>query len=200
MRCFAPRHSLFARFRGGRVVAAALLTGGLLFVPMRATAGDHVPYPARARVEIANVAAQAWAGDASLVYIENDEMLDASGSAVRWGYLFYSPALKTSRAYSVRDDKILVAENLEVKFEAPPLGSPWIDSGAALAAAEAHGGEAFRRDHQGSLKTMLLMRGVFDDKQPDATTWTLIYSAPGTASLFIVVDAADGKVRRTWRG
>jgi hypothetical protein len=100
----------------------------------------------------------------------------------------------------VRDDKILVAENLEIKFEPPPLVGQWIDSGAALASAEQQGGEAFRRDHQGSLKTMLLMRGVFDEKQPDATTWTLVYSAPGTASLFIVVDATDGKVRRTWRG
>jgi len=199
MRIPAPAFDV-VRPRGPRAFVAALLAAGGVVLPALAGAGDHAPYPARERLEIATVAAQAWAGDAALVYIENDETLDAMGAAERWGYLFYSPTLKTSRAYSVREDKILVAQNLEVKFEPPPVTGPWIDSGAALAAAEHGGGEAYRREHQGSLKTMLLMRGVFDEKEPDATTWTLIYTAPDTAPLFVVVDAVNGKVRRTWRG
>jgi len=47
---------------------------------------------------------------------------------------------------------------------------------------------------------MLLMRGAFDDTSPDRTSWTLVYTAPHAPSLFVVVDAAEGKVRRTWRG
>jgi hypothetical protein len=47
---------------------------------------------------------------------------------------------------------------------------------------------------------MLLMRGAFSEKDPDVTTWTFVYSAPGAPSLFVVVDATDGKVQRTWRG
>jgi hypothetical protein len=47
---------------------------------------------------------------------------------------------------------------------------------------------------------MLLLRGAFDDADPDATTWTLVFTAPNAPSLFVMVDAADGKVRRTWRG
>lgn len=48
--------------------------------------------------------------------------------------------------------------------------------------------------------TMLLMRGAFSEGDPDTTSWTLVYSAPGAPSLFVVVDAAAGKVQRTWRG
>ena len=47
---------------------------------------------------------------------------------------------------------------------------------------------------------MLLSRGAFRDDDPDETTWTLIYTSPDAPSLFVVVDAAGGKVRRTWRG
>jgi hypothetical protein len=47
---------------------------------------------------------------------------------------------------------------------------------------------------------MLLMRGAFQDKDPDQTTWTLIYTSPSAPSLFVVVDATAAKVRRTWRG
>ena len=47
---------------------------------------------------------------------------------------------------------------------------------------------------------MLLLRGAFEDGNPDQTTWTLIYTSPTAPSLFVVVDAVQGKVRRTWRG
>jgi hypothetical protein len=47
---------------------------------------------------------------------------------------------------------------------------------------------------------MLLMRGAFDAENPNRTTWLLVYTTPDAPSLFVVVDAADGKVRRTWRG
>jgi hypothetical protein len=164
-------------------------------------AGDPVPFAARAGLDLARAAARAWAGDAALVYVENDEDVSVDGTAVRWGYLFYSPASETSRMYSVRDGKIVVAENLAMKFDAPPLAGDWLDSGAALAAADQGAGARFRAAHPGAGPgAMLLMRGAFDGKDPDRTTWTLVYTAPGVPSLFVVVDAADGKVRRTWRG
>jgi hypothetical protein len=100
----------------------------------------------------------------------------------------------------VSEGRIRVAENLEMKFEAPPLETQWIDSGTALAAAQKDLGGAFCRAHSGRLSTMLLMRGAFQDEHPDDTTWTLIYTAPDAPSLFIMVDAADGRVRRSWRG
>ena len=87
-----------------------------------------------------------------------------------------------------------------MKFSAPPLAAQWIDSEAALRSAENGPVGAFRRDHGGRLETMLLMRGAFRDDDPDATNWTLVYAAASGPSLFVVVDATDGKVRRTWRG
>jgi hypothetical protein len=47
---------------------------------------------------------------------------------------------------------------------------------------------------------MLLTRGIFHDGDPNRTTWTVVYTAPGKPSLFVVVDARTGDVRRTWRG
>ncbi|HYM82496.1 MAG TPA: hypothetical protein VEY91_13925 [Candidatus Limnocylindria bacterium] len=163
-------------------------------------AGERVPFAARGGLEIASEAALTWSTDATLIYVENDEAIDERGAAPRWGYLFYSPASRKARGYSVRNGKILVAENLEMRFEAPPLAADWIDSGAALEAAEEKVGRAFRRNHQGQLSTMLLIRGAFNEGDPDRTTWTLVYTSPTAPSLFVVVDAVDRKVRRTWRG
>ena len=181
-----------------RALPLAVLVLALFAAP--ATARDHIPFNARAGLDVAQAAARAWSPDAFLVYVENDEDLDAHGAAARWGYLFYSPSLEKARVYSVRDGKILVAEYLEKKFEAPPVDAQWIDSAAALEAAERSAGRKFCQEHKGRLRTMLLMRGAFQDQQPDQTTWTLIYTSPHAPSLFVVVDASQGKVRRTWRG
>jgi hypothetical protein len=193
-----------ARPRGARArLAGALLAAALLLPALprgSAIAKDHPAFQARAGLDLARAAAAAWAADAELVYVENDEHLDETGSAPRWGYLFHSPGLGQSRIYSVRDGRILVAENLAMRFEAPPLAGDWIDSGAALAAAGRAVEREFRRGETPRLSTMLLMRGAFQDADPDPTTWTLIYTAPGAPSLFVMVDATEGKVRRTWRG
>jgi hypothetical protein len=173
---------------------------GLISWPRPLAAGSPTPFTARTGVDLSEAAAHAWAADAQLIYIENDDDLGDDGTAVRWGYLFYSPTLDQSRAYSIRNGKIVQAENLQMKFQAPPLAREWMDSGAALEAADRQVGRAFREKHQGHLSAMLLMRGAFQDADPDPTTWTLVYSAPHVASLFVMVDASAGKVRRTWRG
>jgi hypothetical protein len=47
---------------------------------------------------------------------------------------------------------------------------------------------------------MLLSRGAFQQGAPDLTTWTIVYTSPAAPSLFVVVDAAQGRICRTWRG
>ena len=163
-------------------------------------AKDAAPFAARAGLELASAAAQAWSPDAVLVYVENDESLVDSGASPRWSYLFYSAIEDRARVWSVRGGKIAAAENLDMRFDAPPVAAGWLDSGPALAAAEKGGGAEFRKAHGGKLETMLLMRGAFSEEDPDATTWTFVYRANGAPSLFVVVDATDGKVQRTWRG
>ncbi len=197
----SKRSSRFSR--AWRLVAATAVAAGIAACAILVNiteAAPRGPVAARSGLDAALAGARAWAPDAELVYIENDETLDDRGTAPRWGYLFHSPALGRSRVYSVREGRILVAENLEMKFTAPPLAGPWIDSAAALRSADNGPGLAFRRDHGGRLETMLLMRGAFRDDDPDATNWTLVYAAASGPSLFVVVDAVDGKVRRTWRG
>ena len=87
-----------------------------------------------------------------------------------------------------------------MKFAAPPLSAAWLDSHEALAIAEEHGGGKFRRESNAHVAHMLLARGTFQPGQADLTTWTIVYEADGAPSLFVVVDAADGRVCRTWRG
>ena len=165
-----------------------------------AAAGEPAPFAARAGLELATAAARAWSADAALVYVENDEDLDAGGGAPRWGYLFYSTSRDEARSWSIQGGRIAMAETLPIRFDAPPVAEAWLDSDQALAAAEGGAGGAFRREHGGAVATMLLMRGAFDAGDPDDTTWTLVYVAAGQPSLFVVVDARDGRVRRTWRG
>ncbi|HEY6867306.1 MAG TPA: hypothetical protein VI792_08615 [Candidatus Eisenbacteria bacterium] len=186
----------------GRTARRAAAIGLLLTALAAGVAGarDDVPFAAREGVEHSAAAAQVWAADAFLVYVENDEDVDDRGAAPRWGYLYYSPSLRKARVYSLRDGAIAVAEDLDMKFESPPLAAGWIDSDAALKAAEERAGHAFCREHGGRLSMMLLSRGTFQADDPDATTWTVIYTSPHAASLFVLVDAVQGAVRRTWRG
>ena len=180
---------------------AALCAGSVAVRgPAPAAAASAVPFAARAGLELSSAAAQAWSGDAVLVYVENDEGLDGAGASGRWSYLFYSPSRDRARVWSVRGSRIAVAEDLDMRFDAPAVAGGWLDSGAAIAAAERGAGDEFRKLHGARLETMLLMRGAFSEGDPDATTWTLVYRAPGEPSLFVVVSATDGKVQRTWRG
>jgi hypothetical protein len=155
---------------------------------------------ARTGEDLARAAAETWASDARLIYVENDEAIESGGSSPRWGYLFHSTMRDASRVYSVSGGKILHAGDLPFLFDAPPLPEEWIDSAAALAAAEDDGGTKFRTEHGGELRTMLLVRGLFHPNDPDGATWAVVYESPSAPSLWVVVDAASGKVVKTWRG
>lgn len=188
------------RSRRSRSLARAFAAGVILFAAGVAGAGDPPPFAAREGLELASAAAQAWSGDAQLVYVENDETLDDGGRSPRWGYLFHSASLDRARVWSVRAGRLVVADDLAMRFDAPPVAPGWLDSGAAVAAAESGGGAEYRKAHGGRLVNMLLVRGALSEGEPDATTWTFVYGAPGAPSLFVVVDATTGKVQRTWRG
>lgn len=164
------------------------------------TSGSGAAFSARAGLDAATNAAKSWAPDARLVYVENDEDIGADGHAVRWGYLFYSRDKGETRAYSIRDYKVIEATELDFDFEAPPLPDEWIDSNAAMVVAERNAGEKYRREHNGRLATMLLIRGAFNVRNPDGATWTLLYTSDTEPGLFVVVDAAKGNVIRTWKG
>lgn len=200
---FLPTQSAPSRPPAVRHHALTLCLAAVVVASIEAgpsLAEDDVFHSARDGVALAFDAAKAWAPDAELVYVENDEDVDATGAAPRWGYLFSSTALGESRAYSIQGGEIETAETLTMDFEAPAVAADWIDSRQALAAAEEKAGAKYRTEQKGRLETMLLMRGVFHDEKPDATTWTVVYASAGAPSLFIVVDAASGKVARMWRG
>jgi hypothetical protein len=184
--------------RPARLWLAGVALAIALATPARG--GTPIPVGARSGLDLARAAAQSWSSDATLIYIENDEAVDGAGHAERWGYLFYSSTRDQARAYSVRDGRIVVAEDLAMRFTAPPLPAEWIDSDAALNAARPEVTRAFAHPVETKLSAMVLLRGAFDDDDPDRATWTLVYEAPGAPGLFVMVDAHDGRVRRTWRG
>jgi hypothetical protein len=161
---------------------------------------DELPEShARAALSLVQEAAYAWASDAHLAYLENDEALTETGASARWGYLFYAPSRDAARGYSVEDGKIIQATDLGFRFDAPPIGNNWIDSRAALAAAQHELRDD--RDRYGTVPaTMLLMRGAFDEKEPDRTCWLICFRAQSLPSLYVVVDANSGSIVRTWRG
>jgi len=183
-----------------RTRTASLALAAALTASAAARAGDLPPATARGGEDLARAAAESWAADARLVYVENDEELGPAGRSARWGYLFHSPTEKTSRAYSVRGGKIVHAGDLGFVFDAPPLPDRWIDSEPALAAAEAKGGAQFRAEHEGEIRAMFLVRGLFHPRDPDAGTWAVVYDSPSAPGLWVLVDAETGKVVKTWRG
>jgi hypothetical protein len=181
-----------------RAIACTLVVLALASPAVRAA--DRVPVQARAGLDLATAAARVWSPDAALVYLENDEPLDTHGAAERWGYLFYSATLEKSRGYSVRAGKIVVAEDLPLKLEAPPVQGDWIDSGTAYRLSDEGPARRYCFEHDGRLKTMLLMRGAIQEDDPNQTTWMLVYNAPNLPALFVVLAASDGRVLRTWKG
>jgi hypothetical protein len=184
-------------FRNRSAIAAIAL---LAISTAPSAAGDPVPFTARSGADIARDAARSWAEDARLIYLENDEAVGADGTADRWGYLFYSEDKGEARGYSVRDGKILEASDLGFDFEAPPLPEEWVDSGPVLIAAEKKAGRKYRTEHAGRIEAMLLIRGALHEREPDATTWAVVYTSDTAPALVVVIDAARGKVIKTWRG
>ncbi len=160
---------------------------------------DTPPSAARAGLALASAAAKAWAPDAELVYVENDDPADAAGRSARWGYLFRSASRARARTWSVSDGRIVAAEDLAFRFDAPPLPAGWLDSDAAVTAAEKAVAQAAKREPRGRLQSLLLMRGVSADEEFTPVTWTFVYSAASSGSLHVVVDATSGRVLRTWR-
>jgi hypothetical protein len=184
------------RFAAAAAFGAAVLAA---CAPGAARA-DETPVPARSALDRAFDAARTWAPDAFLVYLENDEPLDAAGGAARWGYLFHSPTRAATRGYSVQGDDIRVAADLAFAFDPPPLPGTWVDSGVAFAAAENDGGREYREKTGGHVASLFLIGGLFHPKNPEAATWAIVYSAADEPSLWVVVDAESGNVIRTWRG
>lgn len=180
-------------------LALAVLLGAVSGVH-GALAGKSEPQAARAALALVESAARAWAQDAVLVYVENDDDLAPSGVAPRWGYLFHSSARDEVRAWSAGEGRIVAAEDPGMKFDAPAVASQWIDSEVALTAANEHGGLDYCREHSGRVRTMLLTRGAIEPGNPDITTWTVVYTSPDALPLFVVLDAAQGRFCRTWRG
>ncbi len=95
---------------------------------------------------------------------------------------------------------MLEAADLEFAFSAPPLPAQWLDSRDILAVAQQEVGQEYCEAYQGRLSTMFLIRGAFHEKDPDSSTWTVVYTSETEPSLLVVVDAEKGKVVRKWKG
>lgn len=182
-----------------RIILSSLLTLSLVVGATELYAGEDA-VRAHAVLSLAAASARAWADDAQLVYVENDEPVANDGTSARWGLLYWSASKDQSRAYSLREDKVQRAEDLDFAFAPPPLASAWIDSPEVVRRADEAGGAKYRTEYAGHLRSMVLVRGVLHLDDPERTTWTCVYDAPAQPSLWVVLDAESGKVLRKWKG
>jgi len=148
---------------------------------------------ARGWLPIVLHAADAWADDARLVWVENDAPVDATGRAEAWGYLFYSPLQHAMRSYSVRDGALTTAKDQAVSVAAPGLDA-WLDSDAVMDAALRRANSDLGPEHR--LENLLLVRGVFARE----AAWVAVFVLAEGPRLFVVCDAQSGDVLRAWRG
>ena len=149
---------------------------------------------ARNSLAIASKAADVWVDDAHLVWIENDDDLDAQGHSRAWGYLFYSESLGAMRSWSVQQGKLQKPQDHSVRAAAPALDLQWIDSNAAVDLVW----HQARKDAEvdWSLVSLVLVRGVFDAQQ----TWVAVFDNGEGPRLHVVLRASNGDLLRRWRG
>jgi hypothetical protein len=150
---------------------------------------------ARDGLALAASAADAWADDARLVWVENDTPVDTVGQADAWGYLFYSPGAHALRSWSVRDGEIVRAEDHTVVVDAPAVDGGWQDSARAAGAAWA-ALEAEPRAAGAALENLVLARGIFASD----TAWVAVFAAGEGPKWFVLLDAESAGVIKRWRG
>lgn len=148
---------------------------------------------ARTWLGVALHAADTWADDAQLVWVENDASMDANGRADAWGFLFYAPSLHAMRSYSVRDGILVQAQDQPLSVVAPPIEA-WIDSDVATRQAWRRAIDTWGEDVR--LENLLLVRGVFAPHD----AWVAVFARGEGPRLFVVCDAKSGDVLRAWRG
>jgi hypothetical protein len=151
------------------------------------------PVTARAGMELATAAADAWADDARLVWVENDAPIDGTGHADAWGYLYYSREKHAMRSWSVRDARIVAAVDHTVSAEAPALDAGWKDSSEIATRAFAARGS---QPALATLQSLVLVRGVF---APGAA-WVAVFDDGPGPKLHVLLDAASGNLLKRWRG
>ena len=181
------------RSRRRRVASTCVGAGFLLLAFGAGSRAGAEAVTARQGLPVALHAADVWADDARLVWVENDTPVDAGGRAQAWGYLFYSPGLHAMRSYSVRDGQLVRAEDQPVSVAAPELET-WLDSGEVLQRA-CHQAAA-EGEPEKLPESLLLVRGIFAPR----TAWVAVFARAGGTRLFVVCDAGSGEVLRAWRG
>lgn len=185
--------------KSATLCAVSLLAAAAL-VASDTVAEELSPISAASVQSLAEEAASAWAADARLLYVENDSDVGDDGRAERWGYLFWSEQRQASRAYSLRDGEIVLAEDPQVDLPSLPVTHQWIDSGRAVSRANDEGGTSYREKRGGHIENVVLVRGVFHEEHPERATWTVVYTAADAPALWVVIDAESGDLVKKWEG
>jgi hypothetical protein len=171
--------------------AAMLITMALTDVVVP----DAAAATARAGMQLAAAAADAWADDARLVWIENDTPIDPQGDAAAWGYLYYSASLHAMRSWSIKAGEIVHAEDQAVIAAAPPIAIEWQDSDAMAGVAWRELGSEIQASGA-ALENLVLARGVFAEE----TAWVAVFAVGDAPRHFLLFDAKSGGFIKRWRG
>lgn len=171
------------------------LGGAVLVVLAGVAVPESRAETARDGLALAAAAADAWADDARLVWVENDSSIDAFGQAASWGYLYYSPEKHAMRSWSVDGAEIVEAVDQAVVAEAPAIDSGWKDSAEIAAVAMQKAAEELGVTSP-VFDSLVLVRGVF----APGSAWVAVFANGGGPRLFLLFDSRSGDLQRKWRG
>ncbi len=104
-----------------------------------------VPKTARQAYSTIEPTALTWAADAVLILLRGD--LKSDGYSLFWEHVFYSPSLKSYKAWFNMGNMVVEAALTEPVTDTLALPQNWLDSDDVMAIAEEHGGSDFRGDY-----------------------------------------------------
>lgn len=143
--------------------------------------------------------ATAWAPDAELYSVESLGVADPLGRSTGWAFEFLSPTRDAKKRYHTCGGSISADLHVGIlRGRIPePVPDAWWGSAGAAAAAEAHGGSAFRGEHPLAMLSLSLTK---PSRYPfDEHLWVATYDDLYGERFTALVGAVDGEFRGAFR-
>lgn len=166
----------------GLARACCILAASLALLPGAA----HAAHPAKAAVAQAGPAATKWQADARLTHVSTLRG-QGDGRATQWLLTYYSPKAKKSAIVTVRDGGKVEVDADVRNTSTDPLGSDYIDSDQAVAAA---GKAGMKFDRNAKNLGLALVVGNQAVSKPQAFWSVTVMGNKGMSS--VTLDAKDG--------
>lgn len=181
---------------------------GMLALSVSARAQDEDLHTARAKLDSVELAAQAIAADAQLVFVFSPVDMDSTGRSFHWAYVFKSESEARLFEVDYASGSFVVPPEVTVSDPLVHVGldglpETWVDSDVALATANRTGGRNFIATHpEHIIGARLYARGRPDGDGPHSyyilPSWQVTYEGPQD-QMERLLNAGTGGVRGPYR-